>query len=230
VAECLTEKALLTERDYLYGSHKREVEQVLKCAYAASDQRTHVVVLRCASISGPYGRFALGRFGIVSTVTGVLPFLPCGRNDFGRQYMHEDDIAEIAVLLLTAPSNDGYEVFNASPEDFLASADLALLLQKRRIIVSPALLRRLFTLCWRLSRGRVPTPGAWKFLTYPIAVDGSALTKSYGFRYRFTSTDALMARAGRHLAIAAAPMVEHQASESPSGGSAQARERVRQVE
>ena len=217
LTERLSEKAPLIERDYRYGSHKREIEQLLKDAYAASDQRTHVVVLRCASISGPYGRFALGRFGIVSTLTGGLPFLPCGRKDFGRQYLHEDDIAEITVLLLTAPSKDGYEVFNASPEDYLASADLASLLQKRRIIVPPALLRRLFALCWRLSRGRVPTPaGAWKFLTYPIAVDGSALTKGYGYRYRFTSADALMARAGRHLAIAAAPMVENQGSAARS--------------
>jgi nucleoside-diphosphate-sugar epimerase len=198
VAERLREEAPLTERDYLYGSHKREIEEVLKDAYARSEQRTHVVILRCASISGPYGRFALGRFGIVSTLTGMLPFLPCGRHDFGRQYLHEDDIAEIVALLLSAPAKGGYEVFNAAPPDYLASADLASLLQKRRIIVSPTLLRRVFALCWRLSRGRVPTPrGAWKFLTYPIAVDGSALTESYHYRYRFSSADALMARAGR---------------------------------
>jgi nucleoside-diphosphate-sugar epimerase len=214
VAERLREAAPLTERDYLYGSHKREVEQRLKDAYATSDQRTHVVVLRCASISGPYGRFALGRFGVVSTLTGMLPFFPCGSHDFGRQYLHEDDIAEIVTLLLTAPPKGAYEVFNASPEDYLDSADLASLLQRHRIIIAPALLRSLFAVCWRLSRGRLPTPrGAWKFLTYPIAVDGSALAESYGYRYRFTSADALMARAGRHLALIAASMGEYQGKE-----------------
>jgi nucleoside-diphosphate-sugar epimerase len=216
VAERLSENAALTERDYLYGSHKRQIEQTLRGAYAASDRRTHVVVLRCASISGPYGRFALGRFGIVSTLTGMLPFLPCGHSDFGRQYLHEDDIVEIVALLLTAPAKDGYEVFNASPEDYLASTDLAALLQKRRIIVSPGLLRRLFALSWHLSRGRVPTPrGAWKFLTYPIAVDGSALTERYGYRYRFTSVDALMARAGRYRASVS--MGGHQGNEPRTG-------------
>jgi nucleoside-diphosphate-sugar epimerase len=212
----LSEKAPLTERDYLYGSHKRQIEQTLRDAYAASDRRTHVVVLRCASISGPYGRFALGRFGIVSTLTGMLPILPCGHSDFGRQYLHEDDIVEIVALLLTAPAKDGYEVFNASPEDYLASTDLAALLQKRRIIVSPGLLRRLFALGWHLSRGRVPTPrGAWKFLTYPIAVDGSYLTECYGYRYRFTSVDALMARAGRYRASVS--MGGHQGNEPRTG-------------
>ena len=205
------EGAPLNERDYLYGSHKREVERLLQDFYAVSDRGMHVTVLRCASISGPYGRFALGRFGIVSTLSGRLSLLPCGRADFGRQYLHEDDIAEIVTLLLTTPSRDRYEVFNASPEDYLASADLASLLQKRPIIIPPALLRGLFALCWCISRGRIPTPrGAWKFLTYPIAVDGSGLTATYNYRYHFTSADALMARVGRHSAIAAAPTVERQ--------------------
>jgi UDP-glucose 4-epimerase len=195
------ESAGLNERDYLYGSHKREIEQILEGAYAASDRGTHVVVLRCASISGPYGRFALGRFGIVSTLTGLFPFLPCGRADFGRQYLHEDDAGDIVRLLLTAPPKTGYEVLNASPDDYLASEDLGRLLGKRVVVVPPALLRGLFALGWHGSRGRVPTPkGAWKFLTYPVAVDGSALTRAYGHRYRFSSADALMARSGRHLA------------------------------
>jgi nucleoside-diphosphate-sugar epimerase len=201
VAERLRESDPLRERDYLYGSHKREIEGLLEQAYAASDQSTHVVVLRCASISGPYGRFVLGRFGIVSTLTGLFPFLPCGRADFGRQYLHEDDAAGIVGTLLGAAPKRGYEVFNASPEDYLAAKDLAALLGKRTVIVPPALLRGLFALCWHGSRGRIPTPkGAWKFVTLPIAVDGSALTRTYGFRYRFTSAEALMARAGRHLA------------------------------
>jgi UDP-glucose 4-epimerase len=214
LAKRFSEKAPLNERDYLYGSHKREIEQMLKDAYAASDHRPHVVVLRCASISGPYGRFAAGRFGIVSTLTSLFPFLPCGDADFGRQYLYEDDIAQIVALLLTAPPKEGYEVFNASPDDYLASADLASLLQKRTITIPPVLLRGLFALCWRISRGRVPTPrGAWKFLTYPIAVDGSALTGTYNYRYQFSSADALMARAGRHHAVAVAPAVERQGGE-----------------
>jgi nucleoside-diphosphate-sugar epimerase len=201
LAERYRESASLNERDYLYGSHKREIEGLLEEAYAASDRSTHVVVLRCASISGPYGRFGLGRFGIVSTLTGLLPFLPCGRSDFGRQYLHEDDVEAIVSMLLIAPAKRSYEVFNASPEDYLAAVDLAALLRKRTIFVPPPLLRGLFALCWHASRGRIPTPrGAWKFVTFPIAVDGSSLTRAYGYRYRFTSAEALLARSGRHLA------------------------------
>jgi UDP-glucose 4-epimerase len=201
IAARLRESAPLREHDYLYGSHKREIEGLLERAYAASDKGTHVVLLRCASISGPYGRFTLGRFGIVSTLTGLFPFLPCGRADFGRQYLHEDDAASIVGTLLSAAPKRGYEVFNASPEDYLAADDLASLIGKRTVIVPPALLRGVFALAWHGSQGRVPTPkGAWKFVSFPIAVDGTALTRTYGCRYQFTSADALMARAGRHRA------------------------------
>jgi nucleoside-diphosphate-sugar epimerase len=162
IAARLHESVPLRERDYLYGSHKREIEGLLERGYAAADRSTHVVVLRCASISGPYGRFALRRFGIVSTLTGLFPFLPCGRADFGRQYLHEDDAARIVCTLLTAGPRQGYEVYNASPEDYLAASDLAALLGKRTVILPPALLRALFALCWHASRGRIPTPrGAW---------------------------------------------------------------------
>jgi nucleoside-diphosphate-sugar epimerase len=202
------ESDVLQERDYLYGSHKREIEALLESGYAASDQATQVVVLRCASISGPFGRFALGRFGIVSTLTGMFPFLPCGRADFGRQYLHEDDIAGIVATLLGTLPTQGYEVFNASPEDYLAAADLAALLRKRVVVVPPLLLRGLFALCWHASRGRIPTPkGAWKFVTFPIAVDGSSLTRAYGYDYRFTSAEALLARSGRHAAGADRPTI-----------------------
>ena len=208
LADRFLERDQLNERDYLYGSHKREIEGLLEKAYAASDQNAHVVVLRCASISGPYGRFGLGRFGIVSTLTGLMPFLPCGRHDFGRQYLHEDDVEAIVAMLLTAPPKRGYEVFNASPEDYLAADDLASLLRKRTVFVPPILLRGLFALCWHASRGRIPTPrGAWKFVTFPIAVDGSFLTRTYSYRYRFTSAEALMARSGRHFACANAATV-----------------------
>lgn len=204
IAARFAENRPLGERDYLYGSHKREIEGVLEQAFAAADRPPHVVVLRCASISGPYGRFALGRFGIVSTLTGLFPFLPCGRADFGRQYLHEDDAARIVCTLLAAAPRQGYEVYNASPDDYLAARDLAAMLGKRVVVVPPALLRGLFALCWHASRGRIPTPGgAWKFVTFPIAVDGAALTRAYGCDYQFSSAEALTARAGRHLAHAA---------------------------
>jgi hypothetical protein len=40
--------------------------------------------------------------------------------------------------------------------------------------------------------------GAWRMLTYPIRVDGSRLTREYGYEYRYSSLQALVAKEGRY--------------------------------
>jgi nucleoside-diphosphate-sugar epimerase len=199
VEKRLGEEAPLTETEYLYGRHKKEIEQILRELYARTADVKHVIVLRCASISGPYGRTRLGRFGILSTLTNVFPVVPCGRDDFGRQYLHEDDIIDIVTTILSAPVKPEIEVFNAAPEDYLRATDLGDLVGKRPLVVPPVLLRMVFAALWRMTKGRIPSPpGAWKFLTYPIAVDGTRLTSTYGYRYRFTSRQALLAAEGSY--------------------------------
>jgi len=45
----------------------------------------------------------------------------------------------------------------------------------------------------------VTTPsGAWKMLTYPIQVDGTRLTRTYGYQCRYSSRQALIAEEGRY--------------------------------
>jgi nucleoside-diphosphate-sugar epimerase len=195
----LTENAPLLEDEYLYGVQKREVEALLEGLYRALQPSTHVVVLRPASISGPRGRFGLNRYGLVSTVAGRFSMLVCGRQDWGRQYLHEDDIVGVLTMLALAPPTDGYEVLNVSPPDYLNAAVLGQVLGKRVIVLPPALLKVLFWLIWHGTRGAVTTPsGAWKFLSYPIRVDGSRLEQVYSYHYLYSSRHAIEARAGRY--------------------------------
>ena len=212
-----TENSALGEDSYLYGVHKKQVESVLRQLYAASDKSKHVIVLRCASITGPLGRFKHRRYGLVSTLTRGLPIFPCGRSDFGRQYLHEDDITNIVSMLLMTQSKSGLEIFNAAPNDYLTIVDLAKLLALRAVVVPPFFLRLLFWLVWHASRGKIATaPGAWKTLSYPVAVDPSRLAREYGYKCRYSSVDALTGRRGRHaLAYAEAKELAEVAVQSP---------------
>jgi UDP-glucose 4-epimerase len=195
----LAEDAPLLEDQYLYGVQKREVEALLEELYRALRPSTHVVVLRLASVSGPRGRFGLNRYGLLSTVAGRFPILVCGRRDWGRQYLHEDDIVAVLTMLALAPPTDGYQILNVSPPDYLNAADLGRIFGKRVMVVPPALLKTLFWLIWHGSRGALTTPsGAWKFLSYPIRVDGSRLAQAYGYHCRYSSRQALEAREGRY--------------------------------
>jgi nucleoside-diphosphate-sugar epimerase len=196
-----TEAAPLAEDSYRYGAQKAEIEALLRRLYAASDGATHAVVLRLASVSGPYGRFGLNRYGLVSTLAGRFPVVPCGRGDWCRQYLHEDDLVDIITVIATAPPKAELEVLNAAPADYLTGADLARSLGKHAFTVPPPLLRALFALLWHGTRGIVATPaGAWRFLSYPIRADGTRLTRTYGHVYRYSSAAALLAQQGRYAA------------------------------
>ena len=194
-----TEDSPLCEDAYLYGVHKKRVENLLWHLFRRLRPSAHVVVLRLASVSGPRGRFGLNRYGLLSTIAGRFPFLVCGRPDWGRQYLHEDDLIDVLCTCVHLPPATGYQVFNVSPPDFLDAACIGRLFNKRVVLLPPLLLRALFALLWHGTRGAVTTPaGAWKFLSYPIRVDGSRLQRAYGYEYRYSSLQALMAREGRY--------------------------------
>lgn len=195
----ITEETPLAEDSYLYGVQKKQVEDVLGQTYRRLRPSTHVVVLRLASVSGPRGRFGLNRYGLLSTIAGRFPCLVCGRSDWGRQYLHEDDIVAVLSRFIHAPAASGFQVLNVSPPDFLDAATLGKLFSKRVVVLAPALLRALFSLTWHGSRGALTTPsGAWRMLTYPIRVNGSRLTQEYGYEYRYSSLQALVAKEGRY--------------------------------
>lgn len=199
VDRLLAEEDPLGEDTYLYGVQKREVEALLRDDFARLRPSAHVVVLRLASVSGPRGRFGLNRYGLVSTIAGRFPCLICGRADWGRQYLHEDDLIDVLTKFVLLPPAEGYEVFNVSPPDFLAGASIGRLFSKKVVSLPPQLLRALFWLLWHGTRGAVTTPaGAWKFLSYPIRVDASRLQRIHGYVCRYSSLDALIARDGRY--------------------------------
>jgi UDP-glucose 4-epimerase len=194
-----TEESPLSEDVYLYGVQKKRVEDLLWHLFRRLRPPAHVVVLRLASVSGPRGRFGLNRYGLLSTIAGRFPFVACGRPDWGRQYLHEDDLIDVLTTFVHLPPTSGYQVFNVSPPDFLDATSIGQLFHKRVVTLPPLLLRALFSLLWHGTRGAVTTPaGAWKFLSYPIRVDGSRLQRAHGFEYRYSSLQALMAREGRY--------------------------------
>jgi hypothetical protein len=115
----------------------------------------------------------------------------------------------VLVMLTLAPSTDGYEVLNVSPPDYLDAAYLGRIFGKRIMVLPPALLKTLFWLTWHGTRGALTTPaGAWKFLSYPIRVDGSRLAKVHGYHYRYSSRQALEARDGCYATQERTPAFE----------------------
>lgn len=213
-----TETEPFRKSEYLYAEEKRIAEENLKEKYEEARKKggyiPQVFIVRPAAITGPRGRFARIRFGLQSALSGSLK----GQKSFLydlvsllvswvpvtplwlRQYVHEDDITDIVGLFSFNDLKGEYEVFNAAPPGpAVLGPDMAKAVKKRMLPIQPWMTRIVFFWMWHLTRGKIPTGrGSWKGYSYPIGVDGSKITKQYGYTYKYESRDAFVQNTGRY--------------------------------
>lgn len=198
--------------DYLYSEEKRVAEQHLEEKYARSTQDTQVAIVRPAAITGSRGRYMRIRFGLQSALSGQLKdffvyrvisslvaFVPVTPK-WLRQFVHEDDVVNIVEKLAFDNVSGKYEAFNLCPPGApVLGPDMANAVGKRTLKVAPWMVRLPFFFFWHLTRGKIPTGrGAWKSYSYPIAVDGSKVTKLLGYQYLYPSLDAFQYTNGEY--------------------------------
>ncbi len=208
------------ESDYLYAIEKKAAEDHLKEKYESLKKQgktlPQVFVVRPAAITGPRGRYMRIRFGLQAALSGQLKenslhklisllvsWVPVTKK-WCRQFIHEDDVADIVSLLTFSENLAGdYEVFNICPPgDVVRGKDMAEAVGKRMLPVHPRLIQVVFFIMWHISRGKVPTSkGGWKSYSYPIAVDGSKLTKLFGYKYKYPSKEAFVRFVGRYTSL-----------------------------
>lgn len=200
---------------YLYAEEKRICEEHLEERYKKAKEgnwQGQVFIVRPAAITGPRGRYDRIRFGLQSALSGNLKrgfinnivllltsFVPVTPL-WLRQYIHEDDVCDIVKLFTFNELQGSYEVFNISPPgDVVLGEDMARAVGKRTLPIYPWMARLAFFFFWHATQGKIPTsPGSWKGYSYPIAVDGSKLTKQYGFKYSYPSKEAFSKNEGRY--------------------------------
>ena len=211
-----TEEELFRKTNYLYAEEKRIAEEHLRNAYeqrqAEDKNLPQVSIIRPAAITGPRGRYARIRFGLQSALSGQLKgnifyrlvsaltsFVPVTKK-WLRQYVHEDDITDIVALLSFGNTAHSYEVFIACPPgDCVLGPDMAQAVGKKIIPIHPYVVRVAFFVFWHLTRGKIPTAeGSWKGYSYPIAVDGSKITRMYGYQYKAPPKEAFLKNEGRY--------------------------------
>ena len=222
-----TEDEPFRKSQYLYAEEKRIAEEHLEEKFksatedaknAGSDGKLHlgVAVVRPAAITGPRGRFMRIRFGLQAALSGQLKdsfiyrlisamvsFVPVTPK-WLRQFIHEDDVVDLVEVLAfsdkaLAKAGD-YEVFNICPPgEVVLGPDMAKAVGKKQLKIQPWMARIPFFFFWHLTRGKIPTgKGAWRGYSYPIAVDGSKLTREYGYVYKYGSFDAFYYTDGRY--------------------------------
>lgn len=209
-----TEAEGFRDDDYIYALEKKTVEEHLETRFKeATENEKHVpqiFIVRPAAVTGPRGRYLRKRFGLQSAlqgnlqggagyrlVTALTAFMPATPL-WARQFIHEDDVTDIAALFTFDHFSHKYQVFNITPtgEPVLAS-DMASAVGKKVLPIHPWMARVAFFMFWHLSRGKVPTcPGSWRFYSYPILMSGDKLAIIYSCRY--SSKEAFQYTDGRY--------------------------------
>ncbi len=196
--------------NYLYAEEKRVSEEHLEEKYKNylakvgkdTAKLPQVFIVRPAAITGPRGRYMRIRFGLQSAlsgqltgswayniVTAMVSFVPITPK-WCRQFIHEDDVTDIVKLFTFSDLKGTYEVFNICPPGkVVLGKDMAQAVNKKTLMVYPWMVRLAFFWFWHLTRGKITTsPGGWKSYSFPIVVDGSKLTKQYGYIYKYPSS------------------------------------------
>lgn len=212
-----TEDEPFRKSEYLYAEEKRIAEEYLKERYEKAHTKgvtPKVYIIRPAAITGPRGRHMRIRFGLQSALSGTLkiekrfiydlislwvsrvPITP----KWLRQYVHEDDITDIVERLSFGESCGEYEAFNAAPPGkAVLGEDMARAVGKKSLKIYPWMVRIAFFWMWHVTFGRIPTArGSWRGYSYPIAVDGTKLTRLCNYQYQYESLKAFVSTQGRY--------------------------------
>lgn len=211
-----TEAEGFRDDDYIYAKEKKAAEEHLRAKYDQYKKEgktlPQIFVVRPAAITGPRGRYMRIRFGLQSALQGTLKgglvntivttltsFVPA-TSTWVRQFIHEDDVADIVTLFTFSDLEGEYEVFNITPPgEPVYADDMADAVGKKVLRIQPWMARLAFFFFWHATRGKIPTcPGSWRFYSYPVVMDGTRLTQRYGYQYAYLSTDAFRYTDGRY--------------------------------
>lgn len=219
-----TEDKPAREKEYLYGVEKAAAEDELrKIVTAAGEKGPKVAVVRPAAITGPRGRYMRIRFGLQAALSGQLKggiydllgvlvaWVPATKG-WVRQFIHEDDVCDLTLMLAFDPwKGSRFEIFNITPPgEPVYAPDMAKAVGKRVLPIQPWMARLAYFFFWHVSNQKVPTaPGSWRFYSYPVVVDGTKLTNVWGYKYKYPSFDAFYYTNGRYESFVPQDQVRH---------------------
>ncbi len=178
----LTEESPLRGNDgFTYARTKRLIEHML-AQLPCEGSQTVITILRPCFVVGPGFSNPLA-----AHFMKWLVILPGGARDF--QFVHEDDLLEVILLLLRLRKGGAY---NVGAEGRISCAQMASILGKHLVEIPARLLYPLNAAAWALRLSflsEFPSP-ALDMVRHPWYVSNEKLRRDTGFECRYTSREA----------------------------------------
>src|SRR3954452_21426093 len=165
--------------DFEYARDKAESDRMCQLWALQHPERTMTIVRPCIVFGPNVDNFIVRLFTNSPFATDL------GNLDQATQYVHEDDLVEALVTLLTGRHAGAFNVAGDGTVTFGECAEIVGL-KTRRIPLGVA--RRLATLTWKLRASETP-PGQIRFAIYPWVVSNEKLKRETGWKPRYTSRE-----------------------------------------
>lgn len=168
---------------FRYAVDKAATDEMMQ-EYARAHTNACVTILRGCPVLGPGGARAVG-----AKIFQPVMLKLAARNP-AVQFVHEDDVAAILTAVLERPAPG---VYNVAGDGYLRYTDLARLARRRMLSVPRWALGAAMSAGWRLRLQSQSPPTGLDFIAYPWVVANAKLKDATGYRYRYTTQEAVQA-------------------------------------
>ena len=180
----ITETAQLRPMaNFQYSSDKALCEDILQ-EFAAENPNIVVTVLRSCVVMGPSADNYVSRALFKPVLLGVSGYDP------PLQFVHEDDMARVLCTFVLQPQSG---VFNVAGDRVIHYSELARLANRKLIFLPAAMSYPLTQLSWKIGIQKDAPSVGLDFVRYPILLSTGKLKSTTGFRFRYTSQEAVTA-------------------------------------
>jgi UDP-glucose 4-epimerase len=174
------EMALNPNSDYPYACDKAEVERLFQ-EFAKHNPDVCVTIGHTAAVTGPCGDAC----GLTEL------FLPVMVKSAGKdplwQFIHEDDLAELVILLLKQRKKG---IYNLAGDGGLIYSQMIKMTGKPSITLPAWLLYWGVRLSWDLHLQSKSQAGGFNMLKYPVTMSNDKVKRETGYKLHYTGQEA----------------------------------------
>ena len=180
----LTETSLPRFSTTFQYAYDKAMCEALVQEFARENPRVNVTILRSCVVMGPGADNFVTRAFFKPVLLGVRGYNP------PLQFVHEDDLARLLRLFVMERCPG---IFNVAGEGVITYSRMAHLSRRRLVFLPSAVAYPLTGMAWTLGIQKDSPASGLDFIRYPMVVSTGKLKRETGFRFSYTSEDALKA-------------------------------------